>query len=189
MLLAVELCSLTFQPDDTSVANMIAASLFGDGAAAAVVVHDAAGGSGPRIVATRSVLYPGTGHVMGWNISERGFHLVLSPEISDLIRDHLPSDVDGFLGDHGLQRHDIGVWMVHAGGPKILTTVDHALNLPPGALDLAWHGLEEKGNISSASVLLVLKETMESRRPAAGSYGLLFAMGPGFCSEMILVRW
>ena len=190
VLLSVELCSLTFQLDDISTANIIATGLFGDGAAAVVL----RGGGGdedahyPEIVDTRSILYPGTEHVMGWDISERGFKLVLTPEIPTLIREHLRRDVDRFLGENGLQRSDIAHWMAHTGGPKILTAMHEALGLPEGALEVTWDRLRSVGNVSSASVLQILMRTME-KRPERGSHGLMLAMGPGFCSELLLIRW
>ena len=78
---------------------------------------------------------------------------------------------------------------MHTGGPKILEAMADALQLPAGALDASWESLRKVGNLSSASVLLVLEDFMNARRPAAGSYGLLAAMGPGFCSELVLLRW
>lgn len=205
VLLSVELCSLTLQREDLEVANLIASGLFGDGAAAAVVVGseraadlaaDLAGdeaenalGGWPEILATRSVFYPDSEGVMGWDISERGFRIVLSPEVPTMARDHLCRDVDAFLADHGLGRGDIARWICHPGGPKVLEAMAEGLELPDGALDVTWRSLREVGNLSSSSVLLVLRETLESHRPPAGSYGLLLAMGPGFCSELVLLRW
>ncbi len=189
VLLSVELCSLTLQLDDLSTANIIATGLFGDGAAAVVVTGKDRPADGPSILASRSVLYRGTEHVMGWDISERGFRLVLTPEIPTLVREHLRADVDRFLGDHGLAREDVTAWMVHTGGPKILTAMHEALRLPEGALDITWERLRAVGNVSSASVLQVLKETIEQRRPPEGSFGVMLAMGPGFCAELLLVRW
>ena len=189
VLLSVELCSLTLQLEDSSPANMIAAGLFGDGAAAVVLVDRDAASPGPSILATRSLLYPNTEHVMGWDISERGFQLVLSPEIPALVRENLPGDVDRFLGDAGLRRSDISAWVAHTGGPKVLSSMEGALGLPRGTMDVSWERLAKVGNVSSASVLQVLKHTTEKKRPDAGSYGLMLAMGPGFCAELILVQW
>lgn len=189
VLLSVELCSLTLQPEDLSVANLIASGLFGDGAAAAVVVGAERAASGPRVVASRSVFYPDSERVMGWDISERGFQIVLSADVPEVVRVHLRRDVDGFLAEHGLRREQIASWVCHPGGPKVLTTMEEALELPEDALAITWRSLREVGNLSSTSVLLVLQETMERARPAAGSYGMLLAMGPGFCSELVLLEW
>lgn len=189
VLLSVELCSLTLQREDLSMPNLIASGLFGDGAAAAVVVGDGRASDGPRIVATRSVFYPDSERVMGWEISERGFQIVLSADVPKVVHDHLREDVDRFLADLGLSRQRIVSWVCHPGGPKILQAMEEAFELPPEALALTWKSLREVGNLSSTSVLLVLAETMAERRPAPGSLGLLLAMGPGFCSELVLLEW
>lgn len=188
-LLSVELCSLTLQKEDVSMANLISAALFGDGAAAAIVAGAERGYPGAEILDTRSVFYPQTEHIMGWDISEKGFQIVLSPTLPQLIMDHLGRDVDAFLGDHGLARKDIGRWILHTGGPKILEATGAALGLPREALDASWDCLRKVGNLSSVSVLLVLEEVFKRRRPEAGAYSLLAAMGPGFCSELVLLRW
>jgi len=188
-LLAVELCSLTIQRDDLSIANLISAALFGDGAAAVLVTGSEREAEGPEILATRSVFYPQTEHVMGWDISEKGFRIVLSPEVPAMVERHWAHDVDEFLGDMSLSRKDIGSWILHSGGPKVLEAMAATLNLPDGALDASWECLRRVGNISSVSVLLVLEEVMNHHRPAPGSLSLLGAMGPGFCSELVLLRW
>lgn len=192
-LLSVELCSLTVQRQDLSIPNLIATGLFGDGGAAVVVLgrehprFDAA--AGPEIVASRSVFYPDTEEVMGWHITERGFGIVLSAGVPTMVRDHLRHDIDDFLAGHELARTDIASWVCHPGGPKVLEAMAECLELPEGALDLTWRSLREVGNLSSTSVLLVLEETLRSARPPAGSWGMLLAMGPGFCSELVLLRW
>jgi alkylresorcinol/alkylpyrone synthase len=188
VLLSVELCSLTLQREDLSVANLISSGLFGDGAAAVVVVGAERAAAGPRIIATRSAFYPDTERVMGWDISERGFQVVLSPEVPDMVHRHLKGDVEGFLAAHGTSRQEIGRWIAHTGGPKVLEAMQEALELPADALALSWKSLREVGNLSSTSVLLVLEETLRDD-PAAGTQGLLFAMGPGFCSELVLLAW
>jgi alkylresorcinol/alkylpyrone synthase len=189
VLLSVELCSLTLQRRDLSIPNLIASGLFGDGAAAAVVVGAGRRSEGPRVVASRSVFYPESENVMGWEVSDQGFRIVLSGSVPDVVRRYLPRDVDSFLEEHGLRRDDIAVWVSHPGGPKVLTAVEECLDLPAGALDTSWRSLRRVGNLSSTSVLLVLKEIMEESRPAPGSHGLMLAMGPGFCSELVLLRW
>jgi alkylresorcinol/alkylpyrone synthase len=189
VLLSVELCSLTLQPEDLSIPNLIASGLFGDGASAVVVVGEERPAAGPRIVASRSIFYPDSERVMGWDISERGFRIVLSADVPQVVRDFLRRDVDAFLADHGLCRADVASWVCHPGGPKVLEAMEEALELPAGALDVTWRSLNEVGNLSSTSVLLVLADTLNGHRPPPGSWGLLLAMGPGFCSELVLLRW
>jgi alkylresorcinol/alkylpyrone synthase len=199
VLLSVELCSLTLQQADLSIANLIATGLFGDGGASVVVVGDDRVGGAvargalarrlPRIVASRSVFYPDSERVMGWDISENGFRVVLSADVPVMVLKHVRRDVDAFLAGHGLGRNDIACWISHPGGPKVLEAMQEALNLPREAFALSWKSLAEVGNLSSASVLLVLKETLESRPPAPGRHGLVIAMGPGFCSELVLLRF
>ena len=189
VLLSVELCSLTLQREDVSMANLISAGLFGDGAAAVIVAGADCGLSGPTILATTSVFYPDTEEMMGWDVSENGFRIVLSPEVPDLIRKNLGHDVDEFLASRGLARGQIGSWVLHTGGPKILEATADALGLKNGELDVSWECLRRVGNLSSASVLVVLEEVMKNRRPAPGTLGVLAAMGPGFCSEFVLLEW
>jgi alkylresorcinol/alkylpyrone synthase len=188
-LLSVELCSLTIQKEDVSMANLISSALFGDGAAAVIVTGSERSYPGAEILDTRSVFYPQTEHIMGWDISEKGFQIVLSPTLPQLIVDHLGHDVDDFLADNGLARRDIGRWILHTGGPKILEATGTALGLSKEEMGASWECLRKVGNLSSASVLLVLEEVFKRRRPEAGTYSLLAAMGPGFCSELVLLRW
>ncbi|MFF0576733.1 type III polyketide synthase [Streptosporangium saharense] len=191
VLLSVELCSLTLQRDDSSVANLVAGALFGDGAAAVVAcgAERLPAGSGPTVVATRSHLYPGSEHVMGWDVGDTGFQVVLDASVPDVVRTYLADDVDGFLADHGLTRQDVTAWVCHPGGPKVLEAVAETLALPEEALELTWRSLASVGNLSSSSVLHVLRDTLALRPPPPGTPGLLIAMGPGFCSELVLLRW
>jgi alkylresorcinol/alkylpyrone synthase len=189
VLLSVELCSLTLQREDLSIPNLIASGLFGDGAAAAVVTGNGRPAQGPRVVATRSVFYPDSESVMGWDISENGFRVVLSAEVPEMVERHLRRDVDEFLSEHGLTRSDIATWVSHPGGPKVLEAMEQALGLDHTALEPARRSLRELGNLSSTSVLLVLKDIIENEPPVPGSYGVMLAMGPGFCSELVLLQW
>ncbi len=188
-LVSVELCSLTIQREDLSVANLISSGLFADGSAAVIVTGDDVQAAGPEIVATRSIFYPETEQMMGWKVSEKGFRITLSPEVPVLIRENLGGNVDEFLADHGHKRSDIGSWVLHTGGPKVLEATADALNLHDGQLDASWDCLKRVGNLSSASVLVVLEDVMRNRRPEPGTLGILAAMGPGFCSELVLLQW
>ncbi|HTS37640.1 MAG TPA: 3-oxoacyl-[acyl-carrier-protein] synthase III C-terminal domain-containing protein [Candidatus Solibacter sp.] len=188
-LVSVELCSLTIQKEDLSVANLISSGLFADGSAAVIVTGAELESAGPEVLATRSVFYPETEEMMGWKVSEKGFRITLSPEVPTLIREHLGHDVDAFLADHGYKRSDIGSWVLHTGGPKVLEATADALDLHDGQLEASWNCLKKVGNLSSASVLVVLEDVMRNRRPEPGTLGILAAMGPGFCSEIVLLRW
>lgn len=192
VLVCVELCSLTVQRDDASVANLVASGLFGDGAAAVVMrgagSDGAAGAAGLTVVASRSRLYPGTERAMGWDVGAGGLRVVLGAEVPELVRTHLRADVDGFLAGHGLTRADIGWWVAHPGGPKVLEAMQEALEVDREALGLTWASLARIGNLSSASVLHVLADTLRERPPPAGSTGVLLAMGPGFCLELVLLQ-
>ena len=188
-LLSVELCSLTLQRDDLSMAHLISAMLFGDGAAATIVVGSNRKSDGPEILATKSIFYPHTEKVMGWDISEKGFRIVLSPEVPDTVVKHLGKDVDTFLAEQGHKRSDIKTWVMHTGGPKVLEATATALGLNEKDLAASWECLRKVGNISSTSVLLVLEDVYMNRRPEPGSLSILAAMGPGFCSELVLLRW
>ena len=188
VLLSVELCSLTLQRGDLSIPNLIASGLFGDGAAAVVLAGGARPETGPRVVATRSVFYPGTEHVMGWEIGSEGFRVVLSARRAEGGAG-IRKDVDELLAEHDLTLADVGVVVAHPGGPKVLEAFEEALELPREALALTWKSLREVGNLSSASVLMVLGDTLAERTPPPGTWGLLMAMGPGFCFELVLLQW
>lgn len=191
VLLAVELCSLT-PKSDPSMASLIGSALFGDGAAAVVAVGDRRadqiGASGPEVIDSRSHLYPNSLRTMGWDVGASGFRLVLSPDVPEVVERYLRDDVTEFLASHDLTIGDIGTWVSHPGGPKVIEAIVATLGLADDALELTWRSLAEVGNLSSASVLHVLRDTM-AKRPPAGSPGVLMAMGPGFCSELVLLRW
>ena len=143
VLVSVELCSLTWQRKDLSVANIISSGLFGDGSAAVIVSGAARDSFGPEIIATVSSFYRGTEDVMGWDISSDGFTIVLSPEVPDMVRKYLARDIDAFLAEHGLSRDDIGSWIMHTGGPKVLEATAEALELPDEARrfrGIVWRG-------------------------------------------------
>ncbi len=189
LLVSAELCSLTLQREDLSIPNIIASGLFGDGAACVVLRGAAKEAGGPRVVATRSVFYPDTERIMGWDVLETGFKVVLSSKVPNLVRDHIRQNVDGFLGEHGLTRADVRHWVAHTGGPKVLQAFEESLEVPEGGLARSWASLKEVGNLSSASVLFVLGDMLESGQARPGDWGMMMAMGPGFCSELVLLRW
>ena len=191
VVLSVELCSLTLQRGDISMANIVASGLFGDGAAAAVMVgaeRVADCVAAPRVLASRSIFYPDTEQVMGWQIGESGFRVRLSADVPRVVRTHVRGDVDRFLADNDLSRSKLGNYVCHPGGPKVLEALAEALAVDRSALAQSWKMLAEVGNLSSASVLSILEATLE-QPPDPQSHGLLMAMGPAFCSELVLLRW
>jgi alkylresorcinol/alkylpyrone synthase len=126
---------------------------------------------------------------MGWDIGDAGFTIVLSPDVPKVVMENLRGNVEGFLAEHKLNLSDIQSWIFHSGGPKVLEAVEHALELPKDALAASWKSLREVGNLSAASVLMVLADTLQSEPGKPGTYSVLAAMGPGFCSELVLLQW
>jgi alkylresorcinol/alkylpyrone synthase len=192
-LVAVELCSLTLQRDDTSTAHLVASGLFGDGAAAIVMVGERRaaqlGLSGPRVVASRSRFYPDTSRVMGWDVGTGGLRIVLSAGVAEVVTAHLGDDMKGFLDDHDLDVAQVAHWIAHPGGPKVIDAVTSALGLSPEALAPTRLSLASIGNLSSASVLHVLADVLTANPPGTGEPAVMLAMGPGFCSELVLLEW
>lgn len=191
VLVAVELCSLV-PKRNPSMATVVGSSLFGDGAAAVVAVGDrrakGMAASGPEVLDSRSHLYPDSERTMGWDVDSTGFRLVLSPDVPKVVERYLGDDVTNFLAAHDKTIDDIGTWVSHPGGPKVIEAITATLGLSDDALELTWRSLAEVGNLSSASVLHVLRDTI-AKRPEPGTSGLMMAMGPGFCSELVLLRW
>ncbi|GIG35019.1 type III polyketide synthase [Cellulomonas pakistanensis] len=193
LLVSVELCSLTLQHDDDSTANLVASGLFGDGAAAAVLVGDrraaALGIDGPRVVGTRSALYPGTENDLGWQVGGSGFRIVLSGGMAQTVAGHAAADVAALLAPLGARAADVAHWVVHPGGPKILDAVEDALALGPEALAGSRATLARTGNLSSAAVLHVLADVLAGPPPDPGALGAVLAFGPGVGAELVALRW
>ncbi len=192
ILLSIELCSLTIQPDDFSIANIISSGLFGDGSAAVLMVgdnHPLAGSNMPKVIDSQSIFFPNTEQVMGWEVREGGLKIVLNAEVAELAEVSLRPGVEAFLTKHGLSIGDIKHWIAHPGGPKVIQAIEAGLGLDEHALDLSRESLAAVGNISSTSVLLILEETLSRFKPEPGSYGVLMAMGPAFCAELVLLQW
>lgn len=192
IVLSVELCSLTVQPDDASVANIIATGLFGDGAAAVVLAggaRETAPHSSVRVLDSLSCFFPDTERVMGWDVGDRGFKIVLSPEVPTLARTGLPPLIDALLARHGLVRADVTSWIAHPGGPAVMAAMVDGLGLSPDALAETRRSLAEVGNLSSASVLFLLDDFRKRVCPPPGSYAVLLAMGPAFSAEAVLLQW
>jgi alkylresorcinol/alkylpyrone synthase len=191
LVAALETCSLNFMPDDLSRRNLVAMSLFADCCAAAVVAgDDAAKGkeSRPRIVAARSHLLPDSAGIAGWDVTDNGFRLVLTPHLPEILGRELGGLVDALLLAHGLKRSDLVHYIIHPGGAKVLDAMKRALVLSDGELRFSEEVLRDFGNVSSVSVLLVLERWMADEGSKAPGYGVLASFGPGFSSEMVLVR-
>lgn len=196
LLLAVELCSLTLQTKDVSIANLISTGLFGDGSAGVLMTgpHNAKGksavsqGRGCKVVATRSALFPDSEQVMGWEFDSDGFQIVLNSEVPKYAGGVVTDAMLQFLQENGLKTSDIKHWVAHPGGPKVMTALEEGLGRP-GALDRSRRSLEKVGNLSSVSVLTILDEVLNSGEPSPGDWGLMMAMGPAFCAEFVLLKW
>ncbi len=192
VLVSVELCSLTYPGYKPSLAGLVGSALFADGAAAVVALGarraEQVRAGGPDVLDSCSNLYPDSLRTMGYDVGASGFELVLSRDLAEVVERYLADDVTTFLAMHGLNTADIGAWVCHPGGPKIIDAITESLDLSPDALELTWRSLGEIGNLSSASVLYVLRDTI-AKPPPSDSLGLMMAMGPGFCSELVLLRW
>ena len=194
MVIALELCSLAFLPDDTSKRNLVAASLFGDGAAAAIVVGGEVEGAGnPKhraleLVAARSVFWKDTLDVMGWSLEDAGLRVVFSRDIPAIVLEKVRPGLTGFLDDRGLGLSDIRHVVAHPGGIKVLRAYAQALGLPDAALDHARNVLRDYGNMSSPSCLFVLERFLAAGDIGPADHALVMALGPGFAAEYLLAR-
>lgn len=187
LLVAAELCSLTFLRNDFSKSNFIGSSLFADGVAACLILGDGYGRSADRpigFVASGSRLYYDTLDIMGWDFTDHGFKVLFSPGIPTLIAVNAKKDVTAFLTRQGATLSEVKNFIFHPGGKKVLTAYEDALGLETAALQQTRGVMTEYGNMSSATVLYVLERFMQDRKPG---YGLMMAMGPGFSSEMVLL--
>jgi alkylresorcinol/alkylpyrone synthase len=207
-LLAVELCSLSLPRSSVTTADLVASALFGDGAVALVATGTRARGRArartgpergrprpadgpalPRVISTRSEVYPDSGGALGWRLGPDGFRIVLTAELAEVVQRRLGESVTGFLAEHGLTVDDIGTWICHPGGPKVLDAAQRALKLPADALASSRRSLAQVGNMSSASVLHILELTIADNAPAAGTFGMMIGLGPGVSAELVLLRW
>lgn len=192
LVLAVELCSLTFQRDDVSKSNLVGVSLFSDGVACALVSGAQSTIKSkqpvPAIRATSSRFMPDSEDVMGWDVKNDGLHVVFSKSIPTVITDWLGPFVHQFAEDQGLSMEEIRHFVAHPGGKKVLRAYEKALHMEPDQTAVSKKVLQHHGNMSSPTVLFVLKEFMD-RKPDAGDYGLMAALGPGFCGELLLLEW
>ena len=178
----VELCALTFRLADVSNSNIVAAALFGDGAAAGVVGLD---GAGPVLAGAGEHTWRASLDVMGWRIEDDGFGVLFSRDIPALIRERYRAALSGFLDGCGLRLGDIAGFAMHPGGSKVLLALGDALDLPPTALADSREVLRTHGNMSAATVLFVLERML-----ARGTSGRLLAsaLGPGFTAGFLLLE-
>lgn len=190
-LLAVELCSLNWPTAGITPADMVAAGLFGDGAVALIARGGEGGhpGTGPEVIASRSAVYPDSSDALGWRLGTDCFRIVLTTELPDVVERGLADSVTGFLAEHDLTIDDVGSWICHPGGPKVIDAVQRTLKLPDSAVAASRRSLAEVGNMSSASVLHILEMISDAERPPAGTPGLMIGLGPGVSAELVLLRW
>jgi alkylresorcinol/alkylpyrone synthase len=192
LLVTIELCSLTFQRHDLSPRNLVASSLFGDGAAGAVVSTDGLR-TGARhrpleIVASASTLWPGTLDVMGWDVDGEGLHVVFSREIPALVRERARQAIESFLDARGMSLDQIDHLVAHPGGVKVMRALEEALEIGSERLCHSREVLRTCGNMSSPTCLFVLERFLEAGDIQAGDHALLTALGPGFAAESVLLR-
>lgn len=195
LVLSVELCSLTFQRNDHTKSNLIGTSLFGDGAGCALVCGDRVGikkirkkNTSPFIVAAQSRLMPDSLNVMGWNIKNEGLFVIFSRDIPHIIEDWLKPNVSHLLKESKIGLEQINYFIAHPGGKKVLDAYEKSLGFQPSMTKLSFEVLKQYGNMSSATVFFVMKRHMELDIED-GAYGLCAALGPGFSSELLLLRW
>ncbi|MGM0845452.1 MAG: type III polyketide synthase [Bacillota bacterium] len=194
LVLTIELCSLTFQHGDRSKSNLIGTSLFADGVACSLVSGDEshvvkqAKAPYPNIFATQSTTMKNSLDVMGWDIKNDGLFVVFSKDIPSIIEEWLKPNVEKLLNQNNLTLKDINHFVAHPGGKKVIEAYREALKLEESLLDISRHTLRKFGNMSSATIQYVLKEHM-SKEIKAGEIGLGVALGPGFSSELLLMRW
>lgn len=187
VVIAVELCGLTFQRNDLTKSNLVATSLFADGAAAVLVAGDEAQVESPvRLRTTQSILWPESLDVMGWDFSSSGFHVIFSQDIPKIVRTKVADATLGFLQEQGLSGVDH--YLLHPGGKKVLEAYRDSLGIDEQKLDISEQILQQYGNMSSCTVLYVLDEFLQQGRIGEGDSGLIAALGPGFSLEMLLVE-
>jgi predicted naringenin-chalcone synthase len=187
LIVATELCSLTFQPGDASFQALVGAVLFGDGAAACVV--RGADCPGFRLLTNDSFLFPDSLAYMGFDVRDTGLHLLLDKGIPGAVERQISPVFNRFLEASGVGASDVDFFCIHPGGRRILLEVERVFGLEPGEAAASWECLAEVGNLSSASIFVVLRNLFERHRPSAGERGFLAAFGPGFSVEMCLGRW
>ncbi|MGY3487814.1 alkylresorcinol/alkylpyrone synthase [Bradyrhizobium sp. USDA 4011] len=189
LLVAVELTSLTFQPNDLTPKNVVASSLFGDGAAALLIAPAESGSGKLDIVRSTSLLHPDSTSLMGWHFGDAGFEVVVSERIPSMIRELMPRAMDSLLAEAGILPGQVRSFIFHPGGRKVLEVCERGLGRSSESFFSSYETLRLHGNMSSATVLFVLEHVLAHEEQAAGSYGILGAFGPGFSAELTLLKW
>jgi alkylresorcinol/alkylpyrone synthase len=189
LVAAIELCGLTFQQGDLSKSNLVATALFGEGAAAVLMAGDEVDAEGVGVVDSQSTFWPDSLEVMGWNVMNTGMQVIFSQSIPSIVAERVRDNFERFLAGHGLTLNDIEYFILHPGGAKVVDAYESALALSNGKLDLCRKSLRSFGNMSAVSVLFVLAEHLLHFPLNTGKFGLVSALGPGFCSENLLVRF
>ena len=194
VVLCLELTSLHVQPaadDDGHVdrGQVVSHALFGDAAVAVVVMPDAPQRHGAlEVVEIAALTDAATADHMTWDVTDLGFRMGLSPEVPRVLAHHVHPMITELLARHGMTAADVDAWAVHPGGPRILSTVAERLELPDDALDASLGVLAERGNCSSATVLLVLDALRAAGRPRTGRAAIAMAFGPGLTLYVALLR-
>jgi len=191
LLLVTELCSLTFQLSDSNISNLVGTALFGDGAGALLILgneHPLRPTSPFEIIHSGSLFYPNTERIMGWDMVETGFQIVLSPDLPELVKNNVGKNVSNFLRQYGYKKEDIDFYVAHPGGPRVLEAMTETLGLSRTDVIHSWDSLAEVGNVSAVSVINVLERTMKQSDIKKGAIGVMLAMGPAFSLEMALVK-
>ena len=191
LLLATELCSLTFQFHDKAVANLIGTSLFGDGAAVLLMVgddHPLASSAEFEILDGESYFYPNTERIMGWDVIGSGFQIVLSGDVPEIVTSQVSKNLASFLDKNRISLSDINFMVSHPGGPKVLEALVQISQKTREHFQYSWESLRQHGNMSSVSVLNVMEETIKKAKIEKNTLGMMIAMGPAFCSELALIK-
>jgi alkylresorcinol/alkylpyrone synthase len=187
LLVGVELCGTTFQRGDLSKSNLVATSLFADGAAA-VLLGGGDGAPGLELLGGHSTTWPETGDIMGWDVVETGFKVKISRSIPTLVRQRMSENLAAACDSAGLVPKEITHFITHPGGARVLDAFEEVLDLEPGGLALPREILRDCGNMSSVTVMFVLERFLRNREFAPGEYGLMSALGPGFSAEHVFFR-
>ena len=192
LVLCVELCSLTFQPNDYSKSNLVGASLFADGISCLLVCGNESGVKNnkpvPHIIGSASKWMPNSLDVMGWDIKNDGLHVIFSRDIPTIIRKWLGPFIDEFLEEQQITKKQLSHLVAHPGGKKVLLAYETALDMSEQHTAISREVLHQNGNMSSPTVHYVLEKFMK-KTITDKEYGLLIALGPGFSGEAVLLQW